>query len=298
MIKIITPIIILLSVFSLYLDNSNQLYFSSEYNGIIKTEDGNFITYNVVFSCDFFECNGYSISDENGINETKSILKGSVNKKEGFIELYESSIAYTKADYSSFDEFCYLAFKIPTKSYFNEKPKKITTKYSGYFADKVECSRGSLELVISEDLERQIQKIRNDFLTKTKVKKIIGDSLSLVINQKLDSLEGKIIKRKRSSIFIKEIKRENLNAIYLQDIGRKDGDKIIIQTKNETNLVELTKRLKRLNFKNTNFINIIGADEGKAPTIPISLILDVKEKKSKETIVLRLKDTFKIQLKD
>ena len=62
---------------------------------------------------------GYSIADRGGIFETKTSLK--IQKRKNTIYIEEDRILYTKADYSTFDDFCLMSFETNDTELFNKK---------------------------------------------------------------------------------------------------------------------------------------------------------------------------------
>lgn len=293
----ITPLLITM-VFFCYNTLFSQYFFSGDLNGFLILEDNQIIPYEIHFECSSNNCIGISISDKGGENETKSNLTGFLDFNRETIDFKENGIVYTKADYSTFDEFCYVNFSLKI----NFKNKKITFEeegdFVGKFKDSSVCAKGRFKLINILKLEKKINKLQKRFNSKL-VKKSFGDSVSQVINKKLDSLSSNLNKNKSNSIYELTLNLEKTHELYLQDVGNQDGDVIQISSDNYKKNISLTKELYKLKIGSISRLKIIGIDEGESPTIPLNIVIKdyLKNKVVKKNLLfLKKKDTFNINL--
>ena len=94
---------------------------SKSFTGIIQTKDSVVFPYEIHLSRIGGTVSGYSISDKGGANETKSLFE--TRKVDNQLYFKEKQIFYTKADYSTFDDFCLVSFNVDEKQLFKSQSK-------------------------------------------------------------------------------------------------------------------------------------------------------------------------------
>ena len=117
----------------LNLNSQDNQKFDYELLGTIILESNQLISYKVQFNLEennFIQ--GYSFTDMNGENETKSYIRGYYNAKSNDIQFKESDILYTKSEFLP-EEFCFISFKGKFKG--NTKKKTLDGDFIGIYDD-------------------------------------------------------------------------------------------------------------------------------------------------------------------
>lgn len=80
------------------------------------------------FSVDLIEengiVNGYSITNHNNENETKSEIQGLYFEEDKSFQLQETQIIYTKSE-APINSFCYIRMNLKLKNRFTKKSQKV-----------------------------------------------------------------------------------------------------------------------------------------------------------------------------
>ncbi|WP_298146911.1 hypothetical protein [Flavobacterium sp.] len=208
-------IVVFFLVFNLTQAQSNYEFFGAiKLNGNDKT----IITYRIVFEENNGIIKGYSISDLDGVHETKNTITGTYDRKTKQLSFQEKDILYTKSKFSQ-SSFCFVNFTGKVKLV--EKVSKVEGNFKGLYKNKTKCIDGTVALVGSTKIynlagrvNKKIQKSKRiDQATKEK-------SNPLAI---LDSLKiNKLSKDQNLSVFW-----ESKNVkIQIYDAGKEDGDAI------------------------------------------------------------------------
>ena len=116
------------------------------FSGFIQTNDSVTFPYEINITRLGNVINGYSISDKGGTSETKTTFE--VKTIRDRIYFKEQEVVYTKADYSTFDDFCLVTFNLNEKELFTAK---ILTLISWVFLP--------MELLVSTVPSNWFQKI-------------------------------------------------------------------------------------------------------------------------------------------
>lgn len=200
--------------------NLTQAQSNYEFFGAIKLNgnDKTIITYRIVFEENNGIIKGYSISDLDGVHETKNTITGTYDRKTKQLSFQEKDILYTKSKFSQ-SSFCFVNFTGKVKLV--EKVSKVEGSFKGLYKNKTKCIDGTVALVGSAKIynlagrvNKKIQKSKRiDQATKEK-------SNPLAI---LDSLKiNKLSKDQNLSVFW-----ESKNVkIQIYDAGKEDGDAI------------------------------------------------------------------------
>ena len=93
------------------------------FSGFIQTNDSVTFPYEINITRLGNVINGYSISDKGGTSETKTTFE--VKTIRDRIYFKEQEVVYTKADYSTFDDFCLVTFNLNEKELFTAKNLNI-----------------------------------------------------------------------------------------------------------------------------------------------------------------------------
>lgn len=264
-----------------------QTFIEQEFIGFINTHDNAYIPYNLRFICNSFECVGYSISDLNGDNETKSEVYGQINFTDNVIHFKEINTIYTKADYQSFDHICLIQFDLKIKRNLQDFKDQLKSKYIGFFEDGSVCSKGTINLTSSNKFLQKIEKLKNQ-ISNLRSKNIVEDSIEISAEKALKYLTKNPFLAK-DDMLTKSVPYHPGLRLFVQDMGISDNDLIQLKTDDFIQKISLTKDYFEINIKPKSTIEIKALEEGSSPSIPIKLILkDIyANTSSKEIFVLR-----------
>lgn len=241
--------------------------FDYELLGAIVLDENQLISYKIQFNVEannFIQ--GYSLTDLDGENETKSYIRGYYDEKTNNIKFKENDILYTKSKFLP-EEFCFVSFKGKFKG--DSKKKLLDGKFVGIYDDKDTCATGKIKLVGTKFVEKKVKKIYKKVKKVNKIKKI--DS-AVITKLKPENFlkkfsETKIKSGEKVSVFVYSSKIK----VDIWDYGIEDGD-IITILQNDIPVIEnykVTRRKKKivLNLKNKeNLFKIITVDSGKLKT--------------------------------
>jgi hypothetical protein len=117
------------------------------------------IIYKVMFTEMNGTISGYSITDLGGKYETKTAIKGILNKKNGKITFNETKVISTKYKQDE-SNLCFVNAKCVLKNF--DKKTVITGTFNGfYLKDKQLCASGKVMLVSSKNLYQDLLKTMN-----------------------------------------------------------------------------------------------------------------------------------------
>ena len=107
--------------------------------------------------------NGYSITNINTPDETKSEISGLYFKSDNSFQLQETQILHTSSE-APLNTFCYINMNLAFKGKFGSK--RLEGTFIGNFLDSTQCASGKIILMKKSKIEKKIKKI------KKKLKKI------------------------------------------------------------------------------------------------------------------------------
>ena len=88
--------------------------------------------------------NGYSMTNINTPDETKSEISGLYFKKDKSFQLQETQILQTKSE-AALNTFCYINMNLKFKGKFGSK--RLEGTFTGNFLDIIECANGKIMLM-------------------------------------------------------------------------------------------------------------------------------------------------------
>ena len=249
---------------------SNSQIKEHKYLGTIIVENNQPMS----FSLDLIEkdgkLSGYSITNHNTKNETKSEVQGVYIKNDKSFQLQETQIIYTKSE-APINSFCYIRMNLKLKNRFTKK--RLEGNFYGNFLDSIECAKGKVLLAEKSVIEKKIKKIE----------KIIEKKL-----EKEEIIETKILKD-----------GDNLNidwkakylTIKIWDSNQEDGDKINLEINSDIILdnYETKNKAKKIKYKlnkGKNKVTIEASSLGKSP--PNTSRIELIDKNKKYPIITQL----------
>jgi hypothetical protein len=242
---------------TLVLSDNTPISFSlelQEYNGIV---------------------NGYSITNINTPDETKSEISGLYFKKDKSFQLQETQILQTKSE-AALNTFCYINMNLNLKGKFGSK--RVQGTFKGNFLDSTECASGKVILMERTKLEKKIEKI------KKKVEKKYNEKYQ----------DTSLVKRteilKDGDDFTINWEGNKLR-LFIWDANMEDGDKITLSINGNIILddFETTNKRKKIKYKlaeGENIIEIKATNLGSSP--PNTSRIELVDNKTKYPIITQL----------
>jgi len=190
--------------------NAQSIFSKQEFIGIIKTNEGQIVSYKLMFSAnESGKLEGTTISDFYGQNCTESQIEGEINLKENLISFKEIKNISTKANVDP-SIFCFIVVK-------NLKLETIQGKtylkggFSAKYNSGETCAKGSIYLASAELLEEvkvRLKEDKKDSLSKdiNKLKNLLNDHKVLTSN---DVLKIKAEKSKIKLVIWDSFKEDN-----------------------------------------------------------------------------------------
>ena len=249
---------------------SNSQIKEHKYLGTIIVENNQPMS----FSLDLIEkdgkVSGYSITNHNTENETKSEVQGVYIKNDKSFQLQETQIIYTKSE-APINSFCYIRMNLKLKNRFTKK--RLEGNFYGNFLDSSECAKGKVLLAEKSVIEKKIKKIEKKIEIKLEKEeiietKILKDGDNLTIDWKAKYL-----------------------TIKIWDSNQEDGDKINLEINSDVILDNYetknkTKKIKYKLNKGKNKVTIEASSLGKSP--PNTSRIELIDKNKKYPILTQL----------
>ena len=218
--------------------------------------------------------NGYSITNINTPDETKSEISGLYFKKDKSFQLQETQILQTKSE-AALNTFCYINMNLKFKGKFGSK--RLEGTFTGNFLDSTECARGKIILMEKEKLENKVEKI------KKKVEKIQQKEQETTLVKRT-----KILKDGEDFTIYWE---SNKVKLFIWDANLEDGDKVTLTINSNIILddFETTNKRKKIKYKlqdGENTIEIKATNLGSSP--PNTSRIELVDSKTKYPIIAQL----------
>jgi hypothetical protein len=282
----------------LSIQSQEKKQFDYELLGALVLNSNQIISYKIQFNSNknnFIE--GYSYTDLDGENETKSYIRGYFNPKNKNIQFKESDILYTKSKFLP-EEFCFVSFKGKFKEDSNKK--LLNGDFIGIYNNRDTCATGSIKLVSTKFVEKRIKKIYKKIKKIKKVDSLVKDEIKPE-NYLRKFSETKINSGETVSVFIYTSKMK----MEIWDYGIEDGDIITILNNGIPILENFSvTRIKKSIFldlkEDKNVLKIITVNSGKLKTNTTKLklydfrreyevIANLKEGKAASINIVKLK---------
>ena len=245
------------------------------YLGKLVLSDNTPISFSLELQEDNGIVNGYSITNINTPDETKSEISGLYFKKDKSFQLQETQILQTKSE-AALNTFCYINMNLSLKGKFGSK--RVQGTFKGNFLDNTECASGKVILMERTKLEKKIEKI------KKKVEK--------KYNEKYQDIS--LVKRteilKDGDDFTINWEGNKLR-LFIWDANMEDGDKITLSINGNIILddFETTNKRKKIKYQlaeGKNIIEIKATNSGSSP--PNTSRIELVDNKTKYPIITQL----------
>ena len=219
--------------------------------------------------------NGYSITNIDTPDETKSEISGLYFKKDKSFQLQETQILQTKSE-AALNTFCHISMNLNFKGKFGTK--RLEGTFTGNFLDSTDCASGKIVLMERTKLKKKIEKI----------KKIVEKNY----NEKHQ--DTSLVKRthilKDGDDFTINWEGNKLR-LFIWDANMEDGDKIQLTINGNIILdnFETTNKRKKIKYKlveGENTIEIKATNLGTSP--PNTSRIELIDSKTKYPIITQL----------
>ena len=234
----------------------------------------------ISFSLELNEKNGvvsgYSITNINSQDETKSEINGLYFKNDNSFQLEETQILTTNSE-ADLNSFCYIKMNVSLKGKLGNK--RLTGDFYGNFLDSSECASGKVILMQRKKIEKKIAKI------KQKLERKKEDLLN-----KIELTKETIVLKEGDNFSINNWFSDKI-ILHIWDSNKEDGDRItltingnIILDKYETK--NNRKKIKYKLNKGENIIGIKANNLGDSP--PNTSQIELIDSKKKYSIITHL----------
>ena len=219
--------------------------------------------------------NGYSITNINTPNETKSEINGLYFKKNNSFQLQETQILQTKSE-AKLNTFCYINMILKFKGKFGSK--RLEGNFTGNFLDSTECAVGRVVLLERTKIEKKISKIKKK-IDKKNIKK----------NKEKPVVRKVKILKDEDDFKIKW--ESNKIKLHIWDSNIEDGDKITLTINGVIilNNFKTTNSRKKVKYQlndGENTIEIKATNLGSSP--PNTSRIELIDSKTKYPIITQL----------
>ena len=220
--------------------------------------------------------NGYSTTNINTPDETKSEISGLYFKKDKTFQMKETQILQTKSE-AALNKFCFISMNLSLKKKFGIKQLEGT--FTGKFLDDIICAKGNILLIERAKFEEKIRKIKNKIKEKD-IKKTQDKSLAI---------KTQILK---DGDFFTINWEGNKLRLFIWDPNLEDGDKIQLTINGNIILdnFKTTNKRRRIKYKlveGENIIEIKAINLGTSP--PNTSRIELVDRKTKYPIITQLK---------
>lgn len=225
---------LLLSTIS-FSQNNNRVY--DFFGG--KTSGNHTVFYRLLFEINNGKISGYAFTDEQGDEETKSIIEGVYNSKNNTIIFTETQKLLTKSR-NGFENSCYLNGAITLK--LSEKVSTIKGTFTELTPAGKKCLNGVISIISLDSYNRLKKKIAQEKLIAKKIKKETPTKTNKSVLPSFNSNEKLTIKDDEEiTIFW----NSTTFKLDVWDDVKEDGDEITIELNDEIILKEFVLKNKK-----------------------------------------------------
>ena len=220
--------------------------------------------------------NGYSLTNINTPDETKSEISGLYFKKDKSFQLQETQILSTNSE-APLNTFCYINMNLSFTGKFGSR--RLEGTFTGNFLDSSECAKGKIILMEKKKLEKKIAKVKKKI--EKKIEKGELDKTQVLQTQILKDGDDFTINWKSNKL-----------KLFIWDANQEDGDKITLIINGDTLLNNFKTKNKRKKIKyklkdGENTIEIKATNLGTSP--PNTSRIELVDNKTKYPVITQLK---------
>ena len=219
--------------------------------------------------------NGYSITNINTPDETKSEISGLYFKSDNSFQLQETQILHTSSE-APLNTFCYINMNLAFKGKFGSK--RLEGTFIGNFLDSTQCASGKIILMEEKKLIKKIEKVKKKI--DKQANKNLADKNQIQNTEILKDGDDFTIKWESKKV-----------KLYIWDANQEDGDKITLKINEDIILHDFETKNKRKKLKyqledGGNIIEITATNLGASP--PNTSRIELVDSKTKYPIITQL----------
>ena len=245
------------------------------YLGTLLLANNVSISFSIHFNEKSGVVDGYSLTNINTPDETKSDLAGIYFKKDKSFQLQETQILSTNSE-APLNTFCYINMNLSFKGKFGSK--RLEGTFTGNFLDSTQCAGGKILLVEKTKLKKKIEKIKKK--VEQKYNEQLQDTTLIVQTKVLKDGDDFTIDWEGNKL-----------KLFIWDANQEDGDKITLIINGNIVLDDFktTNKRKKIKFKlkqGENTVEIRAANLGTSP--PNTSRIELVDSKIKYPIITQL----------
>ena len=219
--------------------------------------------------------NGYSITNINTPDKTKSEISGLYFKSDNSFQLQETQILQTSSEVP-LNTFCYLNLNLAFKGKFGSK--RLEGTFIGNFLDSTQCASGKIILMEEKKLIKKIEKVKKKI--DKKANKTLAETNQIQQTKILKDGDNFTVKWESNKV-----------KLYIWDANQEDGDKITLKINGDIILHDFETKNKRKKLKyqledGENIIEITSTNLGASP--PNTSRIELVDSKTKYPIITQL----------
>ena len=219
--------------------------------------------------------NGYSITNINTPDKTKSEISGLYFKSDNSFQLQETQILQTSSEVP-LNTFCYLNMNLAFKGKFGSK--RLEGTFIGNFLDSTQCASGKIILMEEKKLIKKIEKVKKKI--DKKANKTLAETNQMQQTKILKDGDNFTVKWESNKV-----------KLYIWDANQEDGDKITLKINGDIILHDFETKNKRKKLKyqledGENIIEITSTNLGASP--PNTSRIELVDSKTKYPIITQL----------
>jgi hypothetical protein len=219
--------------------------------------------------------NGYSITNINTPDKTKSEISGLYFKSDNSFQLQETQILQTSSEVP-LNTFCYLNLNLAFKGKFGSK--RLEGTFIGNFLDSTQCASGKIILMEEKKLIKKIEKVKKKI--DKKANKTLAETNQMQQTKILKDGDNFTVKWESNKV-----------KLYIWDANQEDGDKITLKINGDIILHDFETKNKRKKLKyqledGENIIEITSTNLGASP--PNTSRIELVDSKTKYPIITQL----------
>ena len=261
-------------IFLLFLNFATLGYaqkMEKNYLGTLILSNNSAISFSIHFNEENGIVNGYTLTNLNTPDETKSDLSGIYFKEDKSFQLQETQIISTSSE-ADLSTFCFIQANLSFKGKFRNK--RLEGNFLGLFTNNDTCAKGKVLLMEQEKLEKKIKKV------KKRIKKLEEKRAVVLQTKQLKDGDDFVVKWKADDL-----------KLFIWDANEEDGDRIQLKINEKIILYDYSTKRKRKKIryklqKGENIIEIKALSLGNSP--PNTSRIELVDSKTKYPVVTQL----------
>ena len=241
------------------------------YLGALILSNNSTTSFSIHFNEENGVVNGYTLTNIDTPDETKSDLSGIYFKEDKSFQLQETQIISTSSE-ADLSTFCFIHANLSFKGKFRNK--RLEGDFVGLFTNNDTCAKGKVLLMEQKKLEKKIKKV------KKRIKKLEEKRTVVLQTKQLKDGDDFVVKWKADDL-----------KLFIWDANEEDGDRIQLKINEKIILYDYSTKRKRKKIKyklqkGENIIEIKALSLGNSP--PNTSRIELVDSKTKYPVVTQL----------